>query len=73
MQNSITNVRNMRKKFENTGEKQNNDEPMSLFTLQQNCDCSETVYMSNPAYYAFLYQPKRINNIVHFWCTDFSH
>ena len=43
---------------------------MSLFTLQHNCDFLETVSASKPAYFAFLYQPRHINYIVHFCFID---
>ena len=72
VQNSSSNVYDMRKEYENTGEKQNNDELMSLFNLQQNYDILKTVSVSKPAYFAFLYQPRQINDIVHFCCTDIN-
>ena len=43
VQNSSSNVYNIRKEYEDTGEKQNNDELMSLFNLQQNYDNLKTV------------------------------
>ena len=42
---------------------------MSLFTLQQNCNFLKTVPVSKPAYFAFLYQPRQINDIVRFCCN----
>ena len=45
---------------------------MSPFTLHQSCVFLETVSVSKAACYAFLYQPRQINNIVHFCCTDIN-
>ena len=71
VQNSLRNVPNMRKKSENTREKQSNDdELMNLSTLRQNCDFLKTVSFSNAAYFALLYQPREINDFVHFCCKD---
>ena len=62
----------MRKKTENTGKKQNNEEIITLFTLQQNCDFFKTVSVIKPAYFTFLYQPRQINDIVHFSCININ-
>ena len=45
---------------------------MTLFTLQQNCDFFKTVSVIKPAYFAFLYQPRQMNDIVHFCCININ-
>ena len=72
VQYSVNNICIMRKKTENTGKKQNNEEIITLFTLQQNCDFFKTVSVIKPAYFAFLYQPRQINDIVHFCCININ-
>ena len=70
VQNSRSNVR--KQSTETNGEERNNDELISLFTLQQNCDFLKTISASKPAYFAFLYQSRQINDITQFCCTDIN-
>ena len=72
VQNSLNNIRNMRRKFENTREKQNSDEVMSLFISQQSCHILKTVSVSKLIFFAAICQPRQINDIVHFCCTDIN-